>query len=158
MQSWKEGEGMRLSTRGRYGLKAMFALALHKGEGPLALGAIAQQQDIPEAYLEQLMAPLRKAKLVTSSRGAQGGYTLALAPKDISVGDVLRAMECPFAPSACVQEEGPAHPCEKAEGCVTRIVWEHMRDGINAVMDSMTLADMVADHIRMQQKKEVQEQ
>nr|WP_122011611.1 Rrf2 family transcriptional regulator [Maliibacterium massiliense] len=149
---------MRLSTRGRYGLKAMFALALHEGEGPLALCAIAQQQDIPEAYLEQLMAPLRRAALVASSRGAQGGYSLSRAPQEISVGDVLRAMEGPFAPAACVMQDAKPDCCDKAEGCVTRIVWERMRDGINAVMDSMTLADMVADHCRMQERKEADKQ
>ena len=80
---------MKLSTKGRYGVKAMFDLALHHGEGPIALKSIAERQGISEHYLEQLIAVLRKAGLVKSVRGAQGGYSLAREPENITVGDII---------------------------------------------------------------------
>ena len=84
---------MRLSTRGRYGLKAMYQLACHYGEGPISLNSIAEEQDLSENYLEQLVATLRKEGLLNSVRGAQGGYMLAKPPEDITVGNILRTLE-----------------------------------------------------------------
>ncbi len=135
---------MRLSTKGRYGVKAMFDLAQHIGEGPVSLKNIADRQGISEHYLEQLISGLRKAGLVKSVRGAQGGYTLAKEPDKITVGDVIRVLEGPIAPVDCVAEEDP-EICEKAECCVTRGIWEKVRDSIAQVLDSITLEDMVKD-------------
>ena len=84
---------MRLSTRGRYGLKAMVDLAMAYGDGNVNIGALAAQQGISDAYLEQLVASLKKAGLVSSVRGAQGGYSLSREPSQINVGDILRALE-----------------------------------------------------------------
>ncbi|CAA7601543.1 Transcription regulator Rrf2-type [Acididesulfobacillus acetoxydans] len=139
---------MKLSTRGRYGLKAMFDLAVHMGEGPVSLKSIAERQDISEHYLEQLIAGLRKAGLVKSVRGAQGGYVLGREPAKIRVGDVIRVLEGPIAPVDCVSEEDP-ECCAKAEHCVTRTIWEKVRDSISEVLDSITLEDMVKDAEKM---------
>lgn len=130
-----------MSTKGEYGLRAMLDLALHYGEGPISLKSVAERQDISEHYLEQLVAGLRKAGLVKSVRGAQGGYTLAREPSAVTVGQIIRALEGPIAPRECVREEKP-EPCHRAETCVTRAVWEKLRDRINEVLDSITLEDM----------------
>ncbi|NLY56319.1 MAG: Rrf2 family transcriptional regulator [Firmicutes bacterium] len=132
---------MRLSTKGRYGLKAMVDLALQYGKEPTPLNEIAERQDISQAYLEQLMASLRKAGLVQSIRGAQGGYRLSRAPEKITIGEVLRALEGPLVPVDCVDKGGAG--CEKMDGCYTIIVWEKLRDAIDEVLDSLTLRDLM---------------
>lgn len=142
---------MKLSTKGRYGLKAMYDLAIHYGDGPIALKSVAERQRISDHYLEQLVAVLRKADLVKSVRGAQGGYMLARTPEEITVGDIIRALEGPLGPSDCVLEED-AHVCDHAECCVTRVVWEKIRISISDVIDSITLQDMVNDYVKMQSK------
>ena len=139
---------MKLSTRGRYGLRAMFRLALCDGGEPVPLNAVAQAENIPEAYLEQLMPTLKKAGLVRSVRGAQGGYVLARSPNEISVGDILRPLEGDFAPSACMSGDGQ-DVCAMQGVCTSRIVWERLKDGINEVMDGITLSDMLSDYDRL---------
>lgn len=135
---------MRLSTRGHYGLKAMFDLAQHYGSEPIPLKTVAERQNISDNYLEQLIAILRKAGLVKSVRGAQGGYILARDPSSITVGDIIRAMEGPIAPVDCVSEVEPAE-CDNADFCITRTVWARVRDRLAEVMDSISLADMLRD-------------
>lgn len=132
---------MKLSTRGEYGLRAMFDLALRQGEGPIPLKGIAERQQISGHYLEQLIASLRKAGLVKSVRGAQGGYLLARPPNEITVGDIVRVLEGPIGPTECVSEE-EAILCDRSETCIARRVWERVRDSIVEVMDSITLEDM----------------
>jgi len=100
---------MRLSTKGRYGVKAMFDLALHYGEGPVSLSHISVRQDISLSYLEQLFALLRKEGLVSSIRGAQGGYVLKVPPDKITVGTVLNILEGTLAPVACVSKGHHQH-------------------------------------------------
>jgi Rrf2 family protein len=119
----------------------MLDLALHYGEGPISLKSVAERQDISEPYLEQLAAGLRKAGLVQSIRGAQGGYVLAREPAAVTVGQVIRALEGPIAPRECVREERP-EPCRRAKTCVARSVWAKLRDCMNEVLDSITLEDM----------------
>lgn len=139
---------MRLSTKGRYGVKAMLDLAIHSSEGHIALKNIAERQNISEHYLEQLIAILRKAGLVKSVRGAQGGYVLAQEPSEITVGSILRALEGSLAPVDCVVED-EAYECEKSECCVTRTVWVKVRDSINQVIDSITLEDLIEDYRKL---------
>lgn len=144
---------MKLSTKGRYGLKAMFELALHYGEGPIPLKNIAESQDISENYLEQLIAVLRRNGLATSVRGAQGGYMLNESPNNITVGDIIRALEGDIAPSDCILDEN-LNKCFKEEFCVTKNVWIKIRDSINDVIDSITLKDMVDDFEKINEEKE----
>ena len=143
---------MILSTKGRYGLKIMYELALNYGEGPMPLKEVAQRQQLSETYLEQLIAHLKKAGLVRSIRGAQGGYELTRKPEEISVGEIIRTLEGPLAPSECVVDDEPE--CTKAENCVTRLIWEKIMEGINNVVDSITLNDMVNDYYKLKRKKE----
>lgn len=143
---------MRLSTKGRYGLKAMFQLALHYGEGPIPLNNVAQEQKISESYLEQLVATLKKNGFLESVRGAQGGYYLSKSPSEITVGNILRALEGDIAPADCVID-GDDINCERAEYCVTKLVWEKIRDSIDDVVDSITLQDMIDEHNILMSKR-----
>jgi Rrf2 family protein len=136
---------MKLSTKGRYGVKAMLDLALHADEGPVALKSIAERQDISENYLEQLFAVLRKAGHIKSIRGAQGGYILAHSPDKITIGNILRTLEGSLAPVECVVEEEPLK-CTRSESCVTKLIWEKIRDKINDVVDSITLKDLIEEY------------
>ena len=135
---------MRLSTRGRYGLRAMLDMAMDQSDGPITLNSISERQGVSIGYLEQLMVPLKKEGLIRSVRGAQGGYLLARDPEDITVGDIIRALEGPIAPVACVSEDYPEE-CDRAEGCVTRLVWAKVRDSIVEVLDSLTLYALVEE-------------
>ncbi|KUO72735.1 MAG: hypothetical protein APF77_01855 [Clostridia bacterium BRH_c25] len=143
---------MILSTKGRYGLKIMYELALNYGAGTMSLKEVAQKQQLSETYLEQLIAYLRKAGLVTSVRGAQGGYELSRKPEEITVGEIIRLLEGPLAPSECVIDDEPE--CTRADYCVTRLIWEKIMESINNVIDSITLNDMINDYYRLKQKKE----
>lgn len=134
---------MKLSTRGRYGIHAMYDLAKHYGDGPQSIKLIAERQGIPEAYLEQLIAILRREKLVISNRGAQGGYRLVREPAQITVGDVLRALEGGLNLVDCLLEEDS---CGKSCACPSRIVWVKIRDGLNKVVDGITLQDMINEY------------
>ena len=136
---------MKLSTRGRYGIHAMYDLAAYGGDGPVPIKAIAEREGVPEAYLEQLMAVLKRSGLVTSTRGAQGGYALARPADAISVGEVLRALEGGLNLVDCLTEEDT---CGKSCECPSRIVYQKLRDGLNQMADSITLQDMIDDYQR----------
>lgn len=133
---------MKLSTKGRYGLKAMFELSLNQNEGPVSLKVIAKKQNISDQYLEQLFSALKKAGLVKSVRGAQGGYLLNREPKDITVGDILTVLEGPVSLSDCLLDD---EICENSNICVTKVVWEKIKKGIEDVIESITLQDMIND-------------
>lgn len=139
---------MKLSTKGRYGLKAMFDLAIHDGDLPIPLKSIAERQQISDHYLEQIISGLRKSGLVNSVRGPQGGYMLAHKPSEITVGDIIRVLEGPLGPSDCVLEDESVL-CKDADHCVTRLVWEKIRLSISDVIDSITLQDMLDDHEKL---------
>lgn len=133
---------MKVSTRGEYGVRAMVSLAHHFGGGPMSIAEIARQTNIPPAYLEQLIAPLRRAELVISKRGAHGGYVLSREPEKIRVGDVYRVMEGPVAPMECVSEDLDDQNCPLIENCETRPMWLKLRDAMTEALDSTTLADL----------------
>lgn len=143
---------MKLSTKGRYGVRAMADLAQHAGEGPISLKNIAERQDISEPYLEQLFSSLRKGGLVKSVRGAQGGYILGKESRDIRIGDIIRILEGPIAPVNCVAEEDPEF-CARAEFCATKTIWAKVRDSISEVLDSITLEDVVKDAAKLDSKR-----
>ncbi|MDF2614815.1 MAG: Rrf2 family transcriptional regulator [Clostridia bacterium] len=136
---------MKLSTKGRYGLQAMVDLAVYSKDKQISLKSIAERLCMSENYLEQLMALLKKNDLVTSVRGAQGGYFLAKDPNDITIGDILRALEGSLAPTDCTCEDNTYH-CSLDGKCVTRSVWEKIRDSINKVVDNITLKQLMDDY------------
>ena len=135
---------MKLSTKGRYGVVAMYDLAANSGHGPISLKSVAARQNISEHYLEQLMGQLRRAGLVKSARGAQGGYLLVKHPCEITIGDIVRVMEGPIAPVDCLLSDDPASGgyCQRTKSCVTRGVWQKVGESIARVLDSITLADL----------------
>ena len=140
---------MKLSTKGRYGLRAMIDLASHMDEETVSLSSIARRESISESYLEQLASSLKKAGLVTSSRGAQGGYRLGRDASEISVGDVLRACEgstdavsCPGLKS---ESSGKESGCAGAEMCVSKYVWEKINTAITDTVDGIYLSELVKD-------------
>ncbi len=141
---------MKLSTRAKYGIHAMVDLAMQAGNGPQPIKAIAERQSVPEQYLEQLIAVLRKAGLVCSVRGAQGGYYLAKPPGDITMADLMDALEGPIELSDCLTGEDV---CSRACACPTKRVWERLSQSIDSVLRDVTLQDMLNDQQRMQTER-----
>ncbi len=138
---------MKISTKGRYGLRAVIDIAIHGDHEPVSLSDIAIRQDISISYLEQLIAKLKRAEIVTSVRGAKGGYSLA-APKDqISVGDVLRALEGDLSPVNCSEVTENGSPCKESGQCITKVVWKKISDSINHAVDSLMLADLLDEEL-----------
>lgn len=140
----KEGENLKLSTKGRYGLRALIDLAQYSEIEPVSISSIAARQGISERYLEQLMAKLKKAGLIKSIRGAGGGYVLAREVESISVGDVLRALEGNLEPVECSGLH-PKEGCEAAGGCVTKYVWQKINESINQTVDEIKLDRLVEE-------------
>jgi Rrf2 family cysteine metabolism transcriptional repressor len=136
------------STKGEYGVRLMVQLGRHFGQGPASLAEIAAEEELPRAYLEQLVMSLRDAGLVTSTRGAHGGYELARSPEDIRMSEVLRALEGPLAPMICASDD-PEHAivCDRSSRCTVNVLWVRVRDAITATLDSMTLADLVPQRL-----------
>ena len=138
---------MKLSTKGRYGLRAMIDLARYSEEEPVSISSIAARQDISERYLEQLVGLLKKAGLVRSIRGATGGYVLAKSTGEISVGDVLRALEGDITPVECAGI-GSSQQCTSSSQCVSKIVWKRINDSINETVDSINIGELVRESKR----------
>lgn len=137
---------MKLSTKGRYGVKAMMDLAVHYGETPTSIKSISARQGISEYYLEQLFSPLRRAKLIKSIRGAQGGYILNRLPSEITILEIMNILEGPVEISECLDKED----CNHIDACATRVLWQKISDSINSVMAGITLGDMLEDYHTMQ--------
>ncbi|HEY8742524.1 MAG TPA: Rrf2 family transcriptional regulator [Chloroflexota bacterium] len=134
---------LKVSTRGEYGSRMMVQLARQWGAQPVALSEVAAQEHLSLEYLEQLAGSLRKAGLIAGHRGMNGGYTLARAPEQISMGDVLRALEGPIAPMVCVSEGTADMVCAFEAHCSTRHMWLQVGKAISGVLDGMSLADLV---------------
>lgn len=141
---------MKLSTKGRYGVKAMVELAINYGGAPVSIKTISTRQNISEYYLEQLFSPLRKANLITSIRGAQGGYVLSREPKEITVADIMKEVEGPIEISDCIDNSC----CDNVDCCATRLLWSKIKNSIDDVMTSITLQDIVDDYTNMKYKSE----
>jgi Rrf2 family cysteine metabolism transcriptional repressor len=134
---------IKFSTRGEYGIRMMVQIARHYKRGPVALSEVARLEDLPLPYLEQLVGRLRKANLLTSHHGAHGGYELTRAPEQITMGDVLRALEGPIAPMVCASEMAADIECSHQSFCTVSTVWARVRDAVAQALDSITLADLV---------------
>ena len=132
---------MKISTKGRYALRMMVDLALHQGDGVVALKDIAQRQNISKKYLEQIVPLLNKADLLRTNRGYQGGYSLSKPPEKYTVGEILRVTEGSLAPVACLQY--PENTCDVKADCATLPVWEGLYRTINEYLDSIKLSDII---------------
>jgi Rrf2 family protein len=132
------------STKGEYGVRLMVQLGIRHGQGPASLAEIALEEDLPRAYLEQLVMSLRDAGLVRSTRGAHGGYELTRDPSAIRMSEVLRALEGPIAPMVCATDD-PEHSatCDRSARCTVNVLWVRIRDAIVGTLENMTLDDLV---------------
>lgn len=134
---------MQISTKGRYALKVMIDITLHSNGSYVPLKEIALRHEISAKYLEQIIASLNKAHLLTSLRGNNGGYKLAKKPQDITAGDILRAAEGTLAPIACLQEN--IDPCENRSSCETISFWKNYYKIVNNYVDSVSLFDLAEE-------------
>ena len=134
---------MRISTKGRYGIRLMLCLALqYQNSGHMPLRTIAKNQEISEKYLEQIINPLTKAGLVQSFRGAQGGYALVKNPTEITVGAILRVLEGSLSPVDCLEHT----QCKRADVCASLFLWQKIKTAIDDIVDNTTLADLVKEY------------
>ncbi|MEM9568204.1 MAG: Rrf2 family transcriptional regulator [Cyanobacteria bacterium P01_E01_bin.34] len=136
---------MKWTTRGRYSVKALLDLALIDGQKPMSVRAIAERQNIPAPYLEKLLGELRQAELVTSQRGAHGGYRLARPAREISLGQVLAAVGETIQPLGIGESDDKERGTEKVEDWVTQAVWQRVTQQLQQVVDSITLEDLYFD-------------
>jgi Rrf2 family protein len=131
---------LKLSTRGKYGFRAILELAINYGNGPISLKNISARLDISQKYLERLVKSLKSAGLVQSFRGAHGGYALAKHPSEIKLSEVIQTLEGSIAPSECVNNSAV---CLRSKSCAARDVWIKMKEAMNGVLKSTTLQDIV---------------
>ena len=132
---------MKFSTRSEYGMRAMTILSRSYGQGPVPLRQVAAEEHISVQYLEQIFSDLKKANLIVSVRGANGGYLLAKAPPDINLRELILALEGDINPCDCVKENS-THVCTHDLPCLVQAVWIRLRDGINEILEGITLEDV----------------
>ena len=136
---------MKLSTRSRYGTRALLELALHREDEPIILKDIARRQEISLSYLEQLIAPLIAGRIIRSTKGPKGGISLVKNPEEIKLSEVIRLLEGSLAPVECINNPDC---CDRSEFCVTRDVWGELKMVMDGVLESTTLQDLVERHRR----------
>lgn len=142
---------MKLSTRARYGTRALLDLALHYGEEPVLLKDIAKRQQVSLRYLEHLVTPLIAAGIVRSTRGPRGGVALARPPAEIRLSEVMQLLEGSTAPVECINSP---ETCPRSELCATRDVWWEVKKAMDGVLASITLHDLVERQKNKEQSKE----
>ena len=131
---------MKLSTKGRYGVRLMIDLATHYGEGPILLREIAKREEISEKYLSNLVNPLKATGLVEATRGVHGGYILGKAPAEITMKEIVEVLEGPLCLVECVEKPSV---CDRSTGCIAHDLWREAADEMTQVLEKYTLADMV---------------
>lgn len=137
---------MKVSTKGRYALRVMLDLAQHKKDGFISLKEIAERQEISMKYLEMIVGILNRAGFVSSLRGKTGGYKLTNAPKDYTIGSILKLMEGSLAPVSCL--EGRAHPCSRKQDCQTILMWAELYQIMDEYLESVTLEDLMLGKVK----------
>jgi Rrf2 family protein len=141
---------LRLSTRTRYGTRALLELALHQGEGPVFLKDIAREQQISLPYLEHIVAPLIAGGIIRSTKGPKGGITLVKEPGDIKLSEITRLLEGSVAPVECIDNP---KACRRAGTCATRDVWSRLKEAMDGVLEATTLQDLVEQQKQKNQKE-----
>lgn len=131
---------LKLSTKGQYGVRAMFEIAKAYNSGPVTIKTISREQDVSVAYLEQILNKLRKGGLIMSVKGPGGGYVLSRDPDAISIGAILRELEGPVAITSCLD---PSEGCMRVDRCVTHLLWKSLGENIAAFLDKMTLRGLL---------------
>jgi len=142
---------LHISTRGEYGVRVMIDLGRHYGQGLRSLTEISQDEGLPVQYLEQLIKKLRDAELVTSVRGAHGGYQLSRPPVEIRMSEVLRTLEGSLAPYSCLTDASDTVSCDwnRDSHCSTQLLWARLRDVIVQTLDSISLAELVSGQLTL---------
>lgn len=135
---------MKITTKAHYGLMAMCTLGAHYGQGPVSVREIAEHQHCSDSYMEQLIGMLRKAKLVKSVRGAQGGYILTKPPDEITAAEMFKALEGPLVFTECAADETSCS-CTLECGCSSRFFWKDLHQHINDFLESRSLEDLMHD-------------
>ena len=133
---------MNVTSKGRYALQVMLDLAQHREEGFISLKTIADRQGYSMKYLEMIVGSLKKAGLVDSSRGKEGGYKLIKEPEEYSAGEILRAIEGNLAPVSCIKAGGVS--CEHAAACLAIPMWKELDELTSNYLDNVTLADLIS--------------
>ncbi len=133
---------MRLTTRSRYGTRMMLDIAMHCGDGPVRISDIAKRQGLSTKYLEKLIRELKKAGFISSKRGPGGGHTLAIPPRDISVGGIVRSLEGDIGLVECLDNDTL---CQRIDDCPTREVWVKASNAMYAALDEISIADMLKE-------------
>ena len=133
---------MNVTSKGRYALRVMMDLAQHPEDGFVSLKTVAERQIISMKYLEMIVGHLKKAELLDSSRGKEGGYRLNRAPADYTVGEILRSIEDNLAPVSCIR--AGSIQCDRAAECLTLPMWKELDDITNAYLDTVTLQDLLS--------------
>ncbi len=134
---------MKISTKGRYGTRAMVDIGENYGTGPVSLRKLAEREHISMKYMEQIIPLLKASGLITSARGAYGGYVLAKEPREISLHDILQALEGSLSLVDCLDDD---RLCDRVKECVTYEIWHDIQTAIYKILDSTTLADMIDRH------------
>lgn len=132
---------MNVTSKGRYALRIMIDLAQHREDGYVSLKTVSDRTQLSMKYLEMIVGGLKKAELVSSTRGKEGGYKLVKAPSEYSVGEILRCMEDNLAPVACIKDGAVC--CEKSAECMTVPMWKELDDITNEYLDGVTLEDLL---------------
>ncbi len=140
---------MQLSTKGRYAVRAMFDLSFYSKGEPVPLSRISEREEISLHYLEQLFNKLRKGGVVESVRGPSGGFRLSKRPSDITIEEIIRIVEGPIVPVACVEQKDKNRICHRAEKCVTYILWKRLGKSITEFLSAITLQDLVDESREM---------
>lgn len=145
---------MRLSTKSRYGVRAVFDIAYHGGGDGAQIKDIARRQGISPRYLEQIFQKLRDAGIISSKRGPQGGYSLAKNPQNINVAEIIRVTEGGLEPVFCVNPEKSGRHCDRIAECVTRLIWKEAGERLEHFFDSVTIQDLCERAERLGVQKE----
>lgn len=148
MRGWEEG--LKFSTKGEYGVRAVFEIAKRYGKGPIPIREIAERQGIDSVpYLEQLLNKLVRGGIVESTRGPGGGYVLARHPDEVTVGEVIRVLEGPIAPMACLLPDDSSADCKRSAACATRLLWKRVGDRIEETLNETTFGDLWAEEEKL---------
>jgi Rrf2 family iron-sulfur cluster assembly transcriptional regulator len=131
---------LRLSTKGQYGVRAMYEIARAGSVGPVTIRQISERQDVSVSYLEQILNTLRKSGIIQSVKGPGGGYVLSRGPEKISIAEILRELEGPVAITSCLD---PTEGCIRVDSCVTHLLWKSLGENIERFLDSMSLKDLL---------------
>lgn len=138
---------LRITTRGRYGVRAVCRLARNPDDKPLTIQSIAEQENIPIRYLEQIMVRLRRDGILESVRGPGGGYSLGIPPDRLSIGRILRTLEGEFAVVWCADENAP-QSCEHEDDCIARPLWAAVSSTLADILDRITLQELIDGKVR----------